>query len=299
MLSVSGTLFGRRPPHPTETKRHPTDRRNLAGQRAPVSLQSTVPCHHRYHTRGPSAAPDVHGPSSLSGPGHPPGSLVPGETLNKIPLALGMTPRVYGYLLEHIREPQVLRQLREATAAISGAHMQVTPEQGALLGLLVEVIGARRVVEVGVFTGYSSCAMAMALPPDGQLVALDRDERPLELARRFWQLAGVADKVELRVGPALQSLEQLLERDGLGSYDMAFIDKRSYDQYYELSLKLVRPGGLIAIDNTLFYGRVAEPKASDKAAIALHQLNVKLLDDQRVSISMIPIGDGMTLCRRR
>ncbi|GLI62057.1 hypothetical protein VaNZ11_004485 [Volvox africanus] len=299
-------LFGRRPPYPTASERahrHPTDWRNISEQRALLSPQSTAQCHHRYRTRGPSAGPDVHSSSPTPGPRrlHPRESLVPGETLNKVPLALGMTARVYGYLLEHTREPQVLRQLREATAAVSGAHMQVTPEQGALLGLLVELIGARRVVEVGVFTGYSSSAMAMALPPDGKLVALDRDERPLELARRFWQLAGVADKVELRVGPALESLEQLLERDGPGSYDMAFIDadKRSYDQYYEFMLKLVRPGGLIAIDNTLFYGRVVEPEANDKAAIALHQLNVKLLEDQRVSIGMLPIGDGMTLCRRR
>ncbi|KXZ49246.1 hypothetical protein GPECTOR_22g838 [Gonium pectorale] len=182
--------------------------------------------------------------------------------------------------------------------------MQITPEQGTLLALLVELVGARRVVEVGVFTGYSSTAMALALPADGRLVALDRDERPLELAKRFWKLAGVEERIELRVGPALASLEQLLERDGPGSYDMAFIgmeyaDKRSYDKYYELLLKLVRPGGLIAIDNTLFYGRVVQPEASDKAAVALRDLNSKLLLDERVSVSVVPIGDGMTLCRRR
>ncbi|GLC66081.1 hypothetical protein PLESTF_000382600 [Pleodorina starrii] len=238
--------------------------------------------------------------AGTSAPG-PAGDLVAGEVLNKVPVAIGMTPRLYSYILEHTREPEVLRQLREATAAVSGAHMQITPEQGALLALLVELIGARRVVEVGVFTGYSSTAMAMALPPDGRLVALDRDERPLELARRFWAQAGLADRVELRVGPALDSLGQLLARDGPGSYDMAFIDadKRSYDQYYELLLKLVRPGGLIAIDNTLFFGRVVEPEPNDKAAIALRDLNAKLLADPRVSVSLVPIGDGMTLCRRR
>ncbi|EFJ49610.1 hypothetical protein VOLCADRAFT_59153, partial [Volvox carteri f. nagariensis] len=214
---------------------------------------------------------------------------------------LSMTSRLYGYLLEHTREPKVLQQLREATAAVSGAHMQVTPEQGALLGLLVELTGARRIVEVGVFTGYSSCAMAMALPPDGRLVALERDERPLHMARQFWQMAEVADRVEVRLGPALESLEQLIERDGPASYDMAFIDadKRSYDKYYEILLQLVRPGGLIAIDNTLFYGRVVEPQANDKAAMALQQLNAKLLSDPRVTMSLVPIGDGMTLCRRR
>ncbi|PNH08045.1 O-methyltransferase mdmC [Tetrabaena socialis] len=194
-----------------------------------------------------------------------------------------------------------LPNLSHRIPAVRAAALQITPEQGALLGLLVQLMGARRVVEVGVFTGYSSCAMAMALPADGRLVALDRDERHMEMARRFWQLAGVAEQVECMIGPASASLERLLERDGPGSYDMAFIDadKRSYDGYYEQLLELVRPGGLIAIDNTLFYGRVVQPQAGDKAAEALRDLNTKLLHDPRVSVSLVPIGDGMTLCMCR
>ncbi|PNW73770.1 hypothetical protein CHLRE_13g571950v5 [Chlamydomonas reinhardtii] len=224
-----------------------------------------------------------------------------GRVINKVPVAIGMTPQVYDYMLEHTREPEVLRRLREETADVHGSHMQITPEQGALLGLLVELVGAKRVVEVGVFTGYSSTAMALALPADGKLVALDRDERPVAMAQRYWGLAGVEERVELRVGPAEESLQALLERDGPGSYDMAFIDadKRAYDSYYELLLQLVRPGGLIAIDNVLFYGKVADPPPGDKAALALRDLNAKLLADTRISVSMVPIGDGMTLCRRR
>lgn len=212
-----------------------------------------------------------------------------------------MSPQLYGYLLAHTREPEVLQQLRAETAAVNGAHMQVTPEQGALLGLLVELLGCRRVIELGVFTGYSSTAIALALPADGRLVALDKDERTMAVAQRYWQLAGVSERVEARLGPALASLEALLARDGPSSYDMAFVDadKRAYDKYYELLLQLVRPGGLIAIDNTLFYGRVVQPEANDKPATALRELNAKLHADPRVTSVIVPIGDGMTLCRKR
>ncbi|GFR47532.1 hypothetical protein Agub_g9253 [Astrephomene gubernaculifera] len=252
-----------------------------------------------YGARGTSTRARAAPPASPSSPSS--GGLVAGEVINKVPTAVGMTPRLYGYILQHTREPEVLRQLRAETAGVHGAHMQITPEQGALLALLVELSGARRVVEVGTFTGYSSLAMALALPAEGRLVALDIDEQPVQMARKYWQLAGVGERVEARIGPALASLQQLLEQEGPGSYDMAFIDadKRSYDAYYEMLLQLVRPGGLIAIDNTLFFGRVVEPQADDKAGIALRDLNAKLLRDERVSVSMVPIGDGMTLCRRR
>lgn len=212
-----------------------------------------------------------------------------------------MTPGVYAYLLQHTREPQVLRDLRQETSRMPGSHMQITPEQGALLGLMVQLTGAQRVVEVGVFTGYSSLAMALALPAGGRLVALDKDPKTMAVAQEFWKAAGVSGKVEAMVGPALDSLRQLLERDGPGSYDMGFIDadKRAYEEYYALLMQLVRPGGLIAVDNVLFYGRVANPEATDKAAQALAAFNTARMRDERIDFCIIPIGDGMALCRRR
>ncbi|KAJ9522099.1 hypothetical protein QJQ45_005183 [Haematococcus lacustris] len=196
---------------------------------------------------------------------------------------------------------QVLALLREETSRMQGYRMQITPEQGCLLGLLVELTGARRAVEVGVFTGYSSISIAQALPEDGHLLALDVDERTMAVARKYWELAGVAHKVEGVVGPAAMSLQDALQREGPNSYDFAFIDadKQGYDTYYEILLRLVRPGGLIVIDNVLWYGRVADPEETDKATMALKALNHKLLHDPRISLSIVPVGDGVALCRRR
>jgi len=220
---------------------------------------------------------------------------------NKVPVAMTMTADVYAYLLKHTREPEVLAKLRAETASVHGSHMQITPEQGQLLALLVEVTGAKKAIEVGVFTGYSSLAVAMALPPGGKLVALDKDAGTMAMARRYWQEAGVADKVVDMLGPALDSLNKVLETEGPDSYDFAFIDadKRVYWQYYELLLKLVRPGGLIVVDNVLFYGKVADPNVTDKATAALRDFNERVMKDERVSLSIIPVGDGVALCRKR
>ncbi|KAG1662959.1 hypothetical protein FOA52_006712 [Chlamydomonas sp. UWO 241] len=219
----------------------------------------------------------------------------------KVPASMNMTTELYSYLLAHTREPEVLKELRDETAAMLGSHMQITPDQGQMLALLVQLMGARRAIEVGVFTGYSSVAVAMALPETGKLYALDKDDRSMGVARKYWAKAGVQHKVVERLGPALGSLERMLEEEGPDSFDVAFIDadKRAYWQYYELLLKLVRPNGLIVADNVLFYGKAAAPEASDKAAQALAEFNAKLLVDERIDLSIVPVGDGMALCRKR
>ncbi|KAL6763614.1 O-methyltransferase-domain-containing protein [Haematococcus lacustris] len=224
-----------------------------------------------------------------------------GPVINKVPVAMMMSSNLYTYLLDHTRESKVLALLREETSRMQGYRMQITPEQGCLLGLLVELTGARRAIEVGVFTGYSSISIAQALLDDGYLLALDVDQRTMTVARKYWELAGVAHKVEGVVGPAAMSLQDALQREGPNSYDFAFIDadKQGYDTYYEILLRLVRPGGLIVIDNVLWYGRVADPEETDKATMALKALNHKLLHDPRISLSIVPVGDGVALCRRR
>lgn len=214
-----------------------------------------------------------------------------------------MTAELYAYLLAHTREPQILRQLRDETATFStkGARMQVSPEQGSFMALLVELCQVRKALEVGVFTGYSSLAVALALPQDGLLVALDRDEKALAVAHKYWRAAGVDHKVVAIAGPGQQSLEKVLQKYGPGYFDFVFIDadKRGYDFYYELALQLVHPGGLIGVDNVLWYGRVADPQVSDKQTTTLRVLNAKLAADERVTFTIVPIGDGLALCRKR
>jgi caffeoyl-CoA O-methyltransferase len=210
---------------------------------------------------------------------------------------------LHAYLLSvSSREPEVLRRLREATLALPAARMQISVEQGQFMRLLVELMGARRTLEVGVFTGYSSLSVALSLPEDGQIVACDVSEEYTNIARRFWAEAGVAHKIDLRLGPAVDTLDALLA-DGAqsGTFDAAFVDadKSNYDRYYEQALQLVRPGGLIAIDNTLWSGRVADPSVDDEDTVALRALNQKLHADERVSLSLVPIGDGLTLARKR
>ena len=218
--------------------------------------------------------------------------------------SIGLSDELNAYLINvGAREPEVLARLREETAVMPQAGMQIAVEQGALLSMLVKLLGARNVLEVGTFTGYSSTAMALALPPDGRIVCCDVSEEFTAVARRTWAEAGVEDRVDLRLAPALETLESLLATDGAGSFDLAFIDadKTNYDGYYERCLRLLRTGGLIAIDNTLWSGRVAEPVDPDKDAdtAALQALNLKLRDDSRVDISLLPIGDGLTLARKR
>ena len=205
---------------------------------------------------------------------------------------------LYAYLFEHsVREPDILRRLREETARDSMARMQIAPEQGQLMQLLVRLMGARRYLEVGVFTGYSSLAVALALPADGRIVACDVSDVWTKVARRYWDEAGVSEKIDLRLAPALQTLDQLIAGGAAGSFDFAFIDadKTSYRAYYERALTLIRVGGLIAVDNTLWEGRVADPRARDADTRAIRDFNRHLRDDRQVQLCLVPIGDGLSL----
>ena len=215
---------------------------------------------------------------------------------------IGISDELEAYVLQvGTREPDVLVRLREETASIPQHGMQIAPEEGAFLAMLVELTGARRCIEVGTFTGYSSTAVALALPEDGRVVCCDVSEEWTSMARRYWQEAGVAHKVDLRIAPAAETLDGLLEQGDEDSYDFAFVDadKAGYDGYYERLLRLVRPGGLIAFDNTLWGGAVLEDDAEDKDTRALQALNTKLAGDERVSICLLPLADGVTLARRR
>lgn len=209
---------------------------------------------------------------------------------------------LYRYLLDvSLRDDPVLRRLREETAGLEQANMQIGPDQGQFMGLLLELIDARLVLEVGTFTGYSALAMALALPDDGRLVACDLSEEWTSIGRRYWEEAGVAHKIELRLGPAVDTLEALLAEGHEGAFDFVFIDadKEGYEDYYELSLRLLRKGGLIAVDNTLWEGKVVDPDATDPDTEAIRAFNLKVADDERVSVSLVAIGDGLTLARKR
>jgi predicted O-methyltransferase YrrM len=215
---------------------------------------------------------------------------------------LPLTDRLQAYILANsLREHPALEALRRETALLPDAGMQIAPEQGQLMALLVQLIGARRVLEIGCFTGYSALAMALALPSDGRLITLDVNRDWTEVGRRAWRQAGVEARIELRLGPALESLEGLLEEGMAGRFDLAFIDadKKSYDAYYEHALRLVRPGGLILLDNMLWGGAVADPDVNDRQTEALRALTAKLHRDERVAFSLLPIADGLGLARRR
>jgi predicted O-methyltransferase YrrM len=211
-----------------------------------------------------------------------------------------MDERLYGYLLDHQPpEHELLRALRRQTEKLPRGHMQITPEQGHLLALLVRLMGTRRVLEIGTFTGYSALAMALALPADGRIVTCDLNEEWTQIAREYWQRAGVLHRIELRIAPAAKTLA-LLESEG-SSFDLAFLDadKTGYDAYYESALRLVRPAGLIVLDNMLRRGRVAHPDDGDPDTVALRKLNAKIARDERVDRVLLPIASGMTLARRR
>lgn len=215
---------------------------------------------------------------------------------------LQITDEIHRYLIDNsVREPEVLARLRAATASLPLAQMQIGPEQGQLMALLARLMGAKRCIEIGVFTGYSSLAVALALPPDGRILACDVSEEWTAIARRFWREAGVEHKIELKLQPAVRTLEQLLAAGEAGQYDFAFVDadKPAYETYYEQLLKLLRPGGLIALDNTLWSGAVADPNATESNAVALRALNAKLHRDERIDLSLLPVGDGLTLARKR
>ena len=215
---------------------------------------------------------------------------------------LGLDDRLQNYFLSISgRESDILRSLREETAAHPLSQMQIAPEQGQFMALLVQLLGATKTLEIGVFTGYSSLAVALALPPQGKIVACDISEDYTAMARSYWQRAGVADKIDLRIAPALETLDRLLESGEAGTFDFAFIDadKQNYDNYYERALQLVRVGGLIAIDNVLWGGQVADPMVDDANTEAIRALNAKLVQDERVSLSVVPIADGLTLALKR
>lgn len=196
-----------------------------------------------------------------------------------------------------LREPEVLKRLREETAKLPNAIMQICPEQGQFMGLLMRLLGAKRTLEVGVFTGYSSTAVALALPEDGKIIACDISPDYTAMARRYWREAGVEHKVDLRLAPAIATLDALLAEGKSGSFDFAFIDadKENYGGYYERALKLLRAGGVIAVDNVLWHGKVLDDSVQDADTRAIRALNEKLHRDERVIVSMLPIGDGLTL----
>jgi predicted O-methyltransferase YrrM len=216
--------------------------------------------------------------------------------------SIPLTDSLYEYLLDvSLREPPVLRALRDETLRMSQHSMQIAPEQGQFMALLARLAGAKRCIEVGVFTGYSSLVTALALPDDGRIVACDVSEAWTSIARRYWRAAGVEHKIELRLGPALQTLDSMLEGGESGRYDMAFIDadKGNNQAYYERCLKLLRPGGLVLIDNTLWSGRVADAEDDGEDTVALRHFNECLHRDERIDLSLVPIGDGLTLARKR
>ena len=200
-----------------------------------------------------------------------------------------------------LREPDILKQLREETAKLSMARMQISPEQGQFMALLAQLMGAKKTLEIGVFTGYSALAVALALPDDGKVIACDISEEYTAIAKDFWSRAGVSEKIDLRIAPALETLEKLITEGETGSFDLAFIDadKRNYENYYERALTLLRPGGLILIDNVLWSGKVIDPTITDKQTQAIREFNQKLHQDSRISLSLIAIADGLTLALKR
>ncbi|EKD70671.1 MAG: hypothetical protein ACD_46C00445G0002 [uncultured bacterium] len=215
---------------------------------------------------------------------------------------INLTSAVYSYLKNNsLREPEVLKQLRNETNKKFQARMQISPEQGQFMRLLVEILNAKKTLDIGTFTGYSALAVALSLPEGGKVIACDTSVEWTNMAKYFWGIARVAHKVDLRLAPALQTLDQLLTDGEENTFDFAFIDadKQNYIAYYEKSLALLRTGGLIAIDNVLWGGRVADLTIQDEDTAIIRKLNSTILADERVNISMVPIGDGLTLARKR
>ncbi len=216
--------------------------------------------------------------------------------------SLGLSDELNAYLREvGVREDPLLVRLREETAALPMRDMQIAPEQGAFMAMLVELSGAKTCVEVGTFTGYSSLAVGMALPADGRITCFDVSEEWTSVARRYWAEAGLADRIELRLGPGTDGLDGLLAEGAAGTIDFGFIDadKRSYPAYHERMMQLLRPGGLVAYDNVFWGGAVVDPNQDDEDVRAIRSLNATLATDERVSISMVPIADGLLLARKR
>jgi predicted O-methyltransferase YrrM len=218
------------------------------------------------------------------------------------PVDLPVTPHLAAYIrYVSLREPDVLRRLREETAGHPMVSMQISPEQGQFMALLVHMLNARRTLEIGVFTGYSSLAVALALPEDGRIIACDVSEAWTAIARRYWREAGVERKIDLRLRPAVETLDDLIALGHAGQFDFAFLDadKGNYANYYERCLTLLRPGGLIAVDNVLWSGKVADPTVDDADTRAIRAFNEKLKNDDRVWLSVLPIRDGLTLASKK
>ncbi len=215
--------------------------------------------------------------------------------------SIGLSDALHEYLLSvSLRESAVMEQLRKETADHPKANMQIAPEQAQFFQFLLQLIGARRTLEIGVFTGYSALATAEVLPPSGEVVACDISEEYTEMARRYWEKAGVADRIDLHIAPAAETLDALLNDGQAGTFDFSFIDadKETYDTYYELSLELLRPGGVIALDNVFRDGRVLDDDVEESVR-AIQRLNEKLYDDKRVELTMLPLADGVTLAMKR
>ncbi|MXY77900.1 MAG: SAM-dependent methyltransferase [Acidimicrobiia bacterium] len=210
-------------------------------------------------------------------------------------------PGLYEYILSTtLRDDPLLSDLREETARMSEGGMQISADQGQLMAMLVKLIGATRAIEVGVFTGYSSLSVARALPDDGRLVACDVSVEYTDIARRYWERAGVAAKIDLRIGPAVDTLDGLISGGETGTFDFAFIDadKGNYPRYYDRCLQLLRSGGLVLVDNALWGGRVADPERTDDITSVIREMNGKAARDTRVEVSLLPIGDGILLARK-
>ena len=216
-------------------------------------------------------------------------------------VSMGLPPDLQDYLVRHgVRETDLLKRLRDETALLPQHNMQIAPEQGALLALLVELIGARRCLEIGTFTGYSSLVVATSMPSDGTIVCCDVSEEWTAIARRYWAEAGVADRVDLRLAPALTTLDELIAGGAEGTFDFAFIDARKseYPDYHERVVRLLRPGGLAAYDNVLWGGGVVDDSMQDAETRGVRRLNERLAADERVTIAMLPLADGVTLARK-
>ncbi len=215
---------------------------------------------------------------------------------------LGLPDQLHDYILDNsLKELPILAELRQETEHHKQARMQISPDQGQLIALLIRLMSARRVLEIGVFTGYSSLTIALALPADGVLVACDISEEYTAIAKRYWRQAGVQSKIDLRIAPALETLDSLLESGQAETFDFAFVDadKANYANYYDRALKLLRPGGLMAIDNVLWSGRIADPQSTDKIVQTMRIFNEKVAQDDRVQVSLLPLGDGITLALKK
>jgi predicted O-methyltransferase YrrM len=211
---------------------------------------------------------------------------------------INLTDELQDYLLSvSLKETDIQRELREYTANHKMAMMQIAPDQGQFMALLIRLMQAKNIIEVGVFTGYSTLCMAMALPPDGHIIACDINKEYTSIAKKYWQMAGVTDKIKIVLAPAIQTLDGLIKKGYPGKYDFVFIDadKPEYPDYFERALSLLRPGGLIVVDNVLWYGKPANPDETDRDTQAIRQFNQQLFNDSRVIISMLPVADGLTL----